>query len=507
MDSRYDVITQGKIIPGWKMEDVQSNLATLFKTDPSKVQKLLAGKAVVVRKGVDKALGTQLVEKLEAAGADTKLVKKGDTPSAAQAGGGKAETAAARACPKCEFSPVRGGECPQCGVLIDKIAAGTPNPAPALGSPSSPEEDWAHFVVRNKEKYLRWFRQFRQNDDRFVLTWNWATFFLGIWWLLYRKLYLWALVSLVVSFIPYLNLLFHLALSGAANYLYYQHARKRIQTVRDDTSGSRLGAALSQAGGVSMVAAAVCGGVVGLAALGIVAAIAIPNFVAYRDRAALEYFDTSAALRPRFLTTEGSRRAGTAVVVRTPEFDGCLLITAHHLFSPAGGFERYYAWEEIAPLVQKVTATSILDGITVLETAEVLPIPGGHPVDENGAGNDLAVFPLSGEPDIPVLTLAAKLPRRHEKIWLLAEIMNLPDAEQLLHPARIIESEDSGLVYVFDDPELDLTATSGAPLLNRKGQVVGLNVAFVTEDGRLVGFGNPSPGIRERISQALNESS
>jgi hypothetical protein len=59
------------------------------------------------------------------------------------------------------------------------------------------EEDFTQCLGRKAHKYLPRFRKFSaRGADRFAMTWHWPAFFVTFWWMLYRKLYLWALVAL-----------------------------------------------------------------------------------------------------------------------------------------------------------------------------------------------------------------------------------------------------------------------------------------------------------------------
>ncbi|SCY37792.1 trypsin-like peptidase domain-containing protein [Desulfoluna spongiiphila] len=179
-----------------------------------------------------------------------------------------------------------------------------------------------------------------------------------------------------------------------------------------------------------------------------------------------------------------------------------MLVTAHHLFGPAGGFEQTYPWDEVPGLIRKVSARSIGASFLQVETSDVLPIFGAHAFDEHGAGHDLAVFPLTDDaPEVPVLPLAERLPRRLEKIWMLAHVLNR-NPEKKLYPACVVAVNEHSITYVFEDSTLDLTATSGAPMLNGKGEIMAMNVAGVNTKVKLLVIGTPATTIRALIKQS-----
>lgn len=186
--------------------------------------------------------------------------------------------------------------CRHCGKEVNEGEAfcrhcGAKNAAfPAAGgfraAGDANEEDLAAFVGKNSDKYLAKFRAFRKDGvDSFAATWHWPAFFLSFWWTLYRKMYGWAALVLVLGCVPYVGFLAMIAFGLSANYLYYLHARKKIlEATALPASPVERAAALARAGGVNNVVVIVAP-VLLVAFIGIVAAIAIPQFHQYRMRA------------------------------------------------------------------------------------------------------------------------------------------------------------------------------------------------------------------------------
>lgn len=90
------------------------------------------------------------------------------------------------------------------------------------------QEDLKSFIGPNYEKYCMKFKKFSINPASFQASWNWSAFLAGWWWLLYRKMYIWAAVSFVTFCIPYLNFITWIGHGIAGNYLYYRHVQKEI---------------------------------------------------------------------------------------------------------------------------------------------------------------------------------------------------------------------------------------------------------------------------------------
>ena len=116
------------------------------------------------------------------------------------------------------------------------------------------EEDFSNFIGKNSDQYLPHFKKFHvDGSDKFVLTWNWAACLLGFWWMLYRKLYAWALIAFFLVFIPFWVLLGSIVYGVIANYIYYKHAKKKIIECKNNLGSldpSKVEFALHKIGGV-----------------------------------------------------------------------------------------------------------------------------------------------------------------------------------------------------------------------------------------------------------------
>lgn len=168
---------------------------------------------------------------------------------------------------------------------------GTPVPQPELPRWATKAKASAPFSEERMAAYIgpRWESTYRRKlsgffaDPAFAVTWNWAAFFVGPLWFMYRKLYLAFLLFLVASQLLGTRLLMgvekttltpealwsseggpaqlimagfyftiHLAAAGTANWLLFRRARTQsliatIQQIPEDVAISRL----SRVGGVS----------------------------------------------------------------------------------------------------------------------------------------------------------------------------------------------------------------------------------------------------------------
>lgn len=136
-------------------------------------------------------------------------------------------------CPKCNTLQDKGEECIQCGIIFAKYqppaVAVTPvdeEPETAYVTEDGQWDEIALFVGDNIEQYQHKFRQLYDNDGKYKLQWHWAAFCIPIPWLIFRKMYLWAVAYFVImSLSPWYLLLPVILLPGFfGNYLYYRHA-------------------------------------------------------------------------------------------------------------------------------------------------------------------------------------------------------------------------------------------------------------------------------------------
>lgn len=124
----------------------------------------------------------------------------------------------------------------------------------------------AHFVGVKQDFYLR-----NWADDALGFSWNWAAFFLGLFWLAYRKIY-WA-CAILVGFAtlvigtalqmkipletvhqwqPYF-MIFNVALGLFGNRLYLLHAKHKIRQINAQHPPENALRELKRQGGVSIM--------------------------------------------------------------------------------------------------------------------------------------------------------------------------------------------------------------------------------------------------------------
>ncbi|MCE5194308.1 MAG: zinc ribbon domain-containing protein [Nitrospiraceae bacterium] len=167
-------------------------------------------------------------------------------------------------------TPVKPDEpkCPKCGETLEGLIS-IPSDTPASLAGIN-EEDFVTFVEENANKYLQKFRKIEAGEK----PWLWPAFLFGPWWLAHRKLYLWALLALLLERIPFVNIGAHICWGIYGNTLYYKRCKKKILKIRAKYPASEISSQLTKKGGVSIVMPLLFV----IATIGVIAAVVFGHF-------------------------------------------------------------------------------------------------------------------------------------------------------------------------------------------------------------------------------------
>ncbi|MDG2223059.1 MAG: hypothetical protein P8L85_16885 [Rubripirellula sp.] len=195
--------------------------------------------------------------------------------------------------------------------------------------------------------------------------------------------------------------------------------------------------------------------------------------------------------RPTIQTTNGVIDAGTAFAAEITGSSKTFLLTALHLFGPAGGLSQDM---NPADVPRQWEALKLRDCKSRIEHDEVridpILLDQTQPLPNVSAQGDVAACAVeeSGYLRLKPLKISSSVLRPGEKVWLVSEVIG---SQSLVHPAIVEGIEQGWAVYRFDQA-IELRATSGAPVVDGRGQVVAVHAGGGNEGGIVVGVGTPT---------------
>lgn len=209
---------------------------------------------------------------------------------------------------------------------------------------------------------------------------------------------------------------------------------------------------------------------------------------------------SAAVCRPEFKVEGEALDAGTGFLV---EADGrTFLVSAQHLFGAGGGLAHEIPWQEMPARVSGVSCSGFSDG-RVWTAGPPLAIAGAAAGADLEAMNDISAFPitLDAESRSRTLRLATTPAKAGDTVWLVTRLLRGAPATRLLHRAEVGRVTSGGtLLFVYEASEIEIQATSGAPIVNERGEVVGVNFGGLTREGRTIGIATGLPAVRAALT-------
>lgn len=275
--TNYRVVLTGDTIENTDRQDVIITAAKIFNCTEEKASRLLSGKPTPLKKEMDESTATRYRDRLIQAGIACRIEaiksvltvaeklasnlslepKDGEQTSEvpAQEEGAAGETHFH--CPKCHTAQQKGIECIKCGIVFAKYQPPQePVHVQAEVKDNGTSDEWDEiclFIGENTDAYRHKLRALYDNDGKYKLQWHWPAFFIPIPWMIFRKMYLWAVAyTLIMAVSPLILLLPVVLLPGlAANYLYYRTAVQKIAKITSRDEQRR--AEIAQAGGSNSI--------------------------------------------------------------------------------------------------------------------------------------------------------------------------------------------------------------------------------------------------------------
>jgi S1-C subfamily serine protease len=99
----------------------------------------------------------------------------------------------------------------------------------------------------------------------------------------------------------------------------------------------------------------------------------------------------------------------------------------------------------------------------------------------------VAAFPIPSVQPY-ALKLAKTNPAQGATVFLIAQLAGDTSAQNLVHHGQVVSINKYLMRFEYASPAFKLQATSGAPVVNELGQVVGVNVGGTERDGKYIGI-------------------
>ena len=198
---------------------------------------------------------------------------------------------------------------------------------------------------------------------------------------------------------------------------------------------------------------------------------------------------TGTLFRPRFGTSEGEARAGTAFAAKLKGKPETLIISVLHLFGPAGGLKTNIQADKLATAWKKLVLEDCKSQNHFGEIhMQPLTLAAARPHPENSELGDIAICKVMDATEIEALQLSQRVPANGERVWLVSKVIG---SGSLIHAATVESLQNGWLLYSFDDRSINLQDSNGAPVIDRTGSVVAVNASITQEGSRKIGSGTP----------------
>jgi len=225
-------------------------------------------------------------------------------------------------------------------------------------------------------------------------------------------------------------------------------------------------------------------------------------------------------VRPIFTSGMDSVIGGYAFLVEAKEYGTHqpLLLTALHVMDEmikkkgidCTGKNENYTGSELPAVITEASFYDLFASNWMMaplgSAAPMLVLPGARTDDEEPVSHrDIAAFRVKPEDaqDLNPAPLASQAPAVGDPVWLAARPND--DSDQKTFKAVVVEITPRSLVFKYEDPEEKPKYSSGAPVVNKNGEVLGITVGGGEIYGQKLGHANHVENIRRHLEGAVGQ--
>jgi hypothetical protein len=216
-------------------------------------------------------------------------------------------------------------------------------------------------------------------------------------------------------------------------------------------------------------------------------------------------------VRPEFRSASDSFLGSLAFVVTYERQRAPLMLTALHVMDElikskgvnCSVHNQFYTGRELPSLISEVRLYDAFADRWVFahlgDASAMLVLPDARLGDEAPfSDRDIAAFRAEDSAAIVPVRLATCAPAVGEDIWLVTN--SYKGANKRVIGAVVVESTERTLVFCYRSRANVPSGTSGAPLINAQGEIIGINIGRGLLDNHQLGHGHHVTSIRRHLS-------
>jgi hypothetical protein len=221
-------------------------------------------------------------------------------------------------------------------------------------------------------------------------------------------------------------------------------------------------------------------------------------------------------VRPIFCCGAAATIAGYAFVVNFASAHPPVLLTGLHVMDEMikkKGIDctdenKNYTGKELPAVITEVNIYDVFADNWMMASlgsaGPMLVLPNVRTDDEEPySDRDIAAFWVKDPKDLQPASLAQQAPSVGDPIWLVARPNDGPGNN--LFKAVVVEITDRSMVFKYENPGEKPKYSSGAPMVNKDGEVVGIIVGGGEFKEQSMGHANHVGNIRKHLSESVKQ--